>query len=95
MSDDLPIYKLPARELMKQIGAKHGVSLDDILSARRQTDIAAARFEISARLYERGLSYPQIGRLINRDHTTVIHAVRRHYELEARFAALAAEMRHV
>lgn len=54
------------------------VSVHDVLGASRDTCVARARHVI-AYLLRRDfrLSYPEIGMVLGRDHTTAIHAVRR------------------
>jgi chromosomal replication initiation ATPase DnaA len=48
-----------------------------IISRRRLPSITRARMALYAALYRAcETSYPQIGRLLNRDHTTVLYGVR-------------------
>lgn len=56
-----------------------GVEATDVLQARRDSRVLVrARQFIAWYLRERyELSFPHIGRLMNRDHTTVIHSVRK------------------
>lgn len=49
----------------------------DILGPYRYSFLMPARFALCKALRERGMSYPHIGRVMNRDHSTVIHAVER------------------
>lgn len=44
-----------------------------ILSPRRQADLVDLRAHIARHLRAEGLSYPAIGRVLNRDHTTILH----------------------
>lgn len=39
-------------------------------------NLAGVRRKIALEARSKGYSYPQIGRALNRDHTTIIHAVR-------------------
>lgn len=72
----LPHMVPKARTILEVVSAVTDVSVDDIQSSRRPAHIVHAR-----RLYHfltkemTGLSYPYIGRLVNQDHTTVIHNV--------------------
>lgn len=54
------------------------VTIEEVLGPRRTREVTAARFAaIAAVKSERtDLSYPQIGREFNRDHTSILHAVR-------------------
>lgn len=49
----------------------------DIAGPYRYGFLMPARFALCKALRERGLSYPHIGRIMNRDHSTIIHAVER------------------
>lgn len=63
---------------------KHGVTVSDLKSRSRAQPLAHIRQKIMAKLRrDTDLSYPTIGRIFNRDHTTVLHAVRRIEELGA------------
>jgi len=58
-----------------------GVTVNDMKSPRRDRAIIPARFEAIWRIkHKTMLSLPQIGRIFNRDHTTIIHAIRKHEE---------------
>ncbi len=48
---------------------------DEVTGQRRHKMLIAARSAIAIVLLERGWSYPRIGRALNRDHTTIVHAV--------------------
>lgn len=77
-----------------------GVPLVTLLSDQRGNGVAVPRqaaMALSYRLARKSL--PAIGRAMNRDHTTVLHGVRRHEEraaadpvLAARVAALSARL---
>ena len=54
------------------------ISIKDILGYRRSRNIVNARSVVAFILRNNtSMSLPEIGTLINRDHTSVIHAVRR------------------
>ncbi len=62
--------------MLEVSAAEHGVTREDALRrSRRNSDVAARRMFCRA-LKERGLSYPEIGNLIGRDHTTAMNLVR-------------------
>lgn len=44
-----------------------------LLSKRRDASLVKKRKLIAKDLREQGLSYPQIGKLLNRHHTTIMH----------------------
>lgn len=66
------------REIIKLCAQKHGLTVEDILSEQRTNKIAHARQQamwLAAK--ETSASFAEIGRIFNRDHSTVIHAVQR------------------
>lgn len=67
-------------ELVASMAADAGVTLDDLYGPSRKAHLVELRRRISVRLHEDGVSYPEIGRLLNRHHTTILHHVREwHY----------------
>lgn len=72
------------RAVLTEVSEATGISISRILGRSRVRPVVEARQLVCHVLYRHGMSYPQIGRLINRDHTTVLHAVR---AVEARRAA--------
>ena len=53
-----------------------GVTMDDMRGKSRQRPVVEARQALMWLLHHRaGLTYGAIGRLLSRDHTTVIHGV--------------------
>jgi len=71
--------KVSVKDIIRVIANKHGVSAGEILGPRRSRDIIAARFEAIAlaRKLRPELSLPQLGRQFNRDHTSILAALRR------------------
>lgn len=71
-----PAWKRIAREVC----LKHQVSMAELLSMRRSQFLCLARYEAFWRCREETtMSLPQIGyRFGGRDHTTVLHGIRRH-----------------
>jgi hypothetical protein len=68
--------------ICKYVGAIYGLTVNDIVSARRTLKLVEARHIVCyVSRHATRYSYPQIGRAINRDHSTVIHAV---YQIEER-----------
>ena len=75
LASDAPAWLRIAYE----VSEKHRVSVDDMRGRSHVKRFVAARAEAYFRIRtETALSYPQIGRRFGgRDHTTVIHGVRR------------------
>lgn len=71
-------YEGPIHTITRVVAEQHGITLSEIRSARRSRDVTGPRqiaMALSAELVQ-DTSLPQIGRAFNRDHTTVIHAIR-------------------
>lgn len=66
------------RVLITLVAQKFGVGVRDVFSDFRERKVTRARWAAMYVLrHEKGYSFPEIGRVMNRDHTTVIHGVRR------------------
>ena len=78
--------ELKARGLdavLARIAKRHHVTPELIIDSapvRGTTQIAQARAEFWSVLIESGLGYAEIGRLLNRHHTSIMHGVRRNKE---------------
>lgn len=71
---------LPAwRRIILEVAIKHNVMPAEMLSAQRAYNLVAARHEVMYRLKtETTMSLPAIGKKLGKDHTTVLHGVRKH-----------------
>ena len=66
------------RKIMQEVALEHGLTVLDLVSARRQRGLVRVRHLAMWRIKnETKLSLPQIGRLFERDHTSILHAVRK------------------
>ena len=68
-----------AHNIIRLVALRRDVNLDDILGPRRDRHLVAARYE-AIRLVKSHcphLSYPGIGRVFNRDHTSILNALGR------------------
>lgn len=70
----------PARKVLSEVADKHGMPPTVFRSQSRDAAYVLCRQEAAYRLkYELRFSLSQIGRLMgHRDHTTVLHAIRRY-----------------
>jgi chromosomal replication initiation ATPase DnaA len=76
----VPLIGSPSpKTVLKLVALKHRLSLDDLLGPRRQKCVVAARHEAVGLVYThcRYISLPAIGRIFNRDHTTILHTLRK------------------
>ena len=72
----LPSRRVTGRQIALAAADEFGFSADEMAGAGRHRRLARAR-QIAAHIMRRRtrLSLPQIGRVLHRDHATVIHAV--------------------
>jgi chromosomal replication initiation ATPase DnaA len=79
--------------VLEVVCADFGVERDLVLGVTRQAHAALAR-QVAMALAQRCLAYslPRIGRLLHRDHTTVLHGVRRINRLAEGDADFAARL---
>jgi hypothetical protein len=64
------------REIVEEVSRLSGISIERILSPERTQYVVAARNQVMQRLYALNrYSLSQIGRVVNRNHTTVVRAV--------------------
>lgn len=66
--------------------AEAGISVGDAQGPCRRRDLAKLRFHVMWLLRQAGWSYPRIGKRLNRDHTAILHGVRRWESLRASHA---------
>jgi hypothetical protein len=66
-----------AKFILRLVALRHGINVEAISGRSRFRSIVAARHEAIGLVYThcRRLSLPEIGRLFNRDHTTILHAI--------------------
>lgn len=65
------------RNYAREAGSPLGVSVNEVLGRQRFKNMVAARKEVMRRLWEDGFSTPEIGFMLDRDHTTVLHGLGR------------------
>jgi chromosomal replication initiation ATPase DnaA len=69
------------RSILIQTALKYGLTIDDLTGRSREARIAHPRQEAMWRMkHETPMSYPAIGRRLNRDHSTVLHGVKAHQQ---------------
>lgn len=93
----MPEKSVPVDTIKRRVAAFFDLTLEDLISQRRHRAIARPRqiaMYFCKRLTRR--SFPDIGqRFGGRDHTTVMHAVKRIEELAIKDAAFAAELTEI
>ena len=86
-----------AEEITADVAVAHGVTVEAMCGPRRTRRVANARFEAWFLLRtKRAMSYAQIAkRFGNRDHTTILHGIRRYCQVHGLpfpEAAVSAEL---
>jgi chromosomal replication initiation ATPase DnaA len=61
---------------IEAIAKAHCFTLEDILGPRKFKPLVAVRRKCIVVLREKGHTTTEIGRIMNRDHTTVVHALK-------------------
>lgn len=72
----------PREAIMRRLEAiaeRRGVPMSLIMSDRRYSKVARARWEMWAMLRDDGWSLPRIAAFFDRDHTTVLHGIKAHH----------------
>jgi predicted house-cleaning noncanonical NTP pyrophosphatase (MazG superfamily) len=80
-------------QIIADICLRYSVAEHLIRSRVRTQKVARCRGEIAWELRQRNLSFPKIGRILNRDHATIMHAISRHEAIRAERARLHEEAR--
>jgi hypothetical protein len=65
-----------AETVLLEVSLEHWIAVKDIVGPSRKAPIAEARREVCRRLRDLGFSFPQIGEVVNRDHASVMWALR-------------------
>jgi chromosomal replication initiation ATPase DnaA len=68
------------RFIAGQVAVLYGFTLEDILAHDKRAPRCEVRHAAYAACRKAGFSYPQIGRRLNRDHTSIMNGVQRHFE---------------
>ncbi|MEP0452447.1 MAG: helix-turn-helix domain-containing protein, partial [Roseibium sp.] len=82
------------QEIAEEIALAHRMTLAQLHEHCRDPDLVRVRnaiyYEIRLRL---GASLPEIGRTMRRDHTTVLHGIRKHAQVTGRILPLGISER--
>jgi len=78
VDDRIPMDERVINRVLAMMAEKHKVTVKEILSKVRTRAVTWARQDAMRELYtSMKISYPQIGRYFGRDHTTVLHSIKR------------------
>lgn len=73
----VPIPDVRTKQLLKTIAPEHGFTPEQILSRARNQAICAVRYRIARELRNAGYSFPNIGKRLGLDHSSVIWGIKR------------------
>jgi chromosomal replication initiation ATPase DnaA len=62
-------------EAIDEIAREHGYTIDDVLGPLRRKKLVEVRLHCILMLRGKGFSTTEIGRVMNRCHTTIVHAL--------------------
>lgn len=87
LNSKLEFAKLTLEAVLQSISELHDISADDILSGDRQVDIMNARHHLiwSLLRYIPNVSFSLIGKMLGRDHATIINSRKRFERRRDRF----------
>lgn len=71
------------KEILARVSKATNVSMTDLITSRHQKPALARQLAMWLMVKRRGLTLRQVASIVGRDHTTVIHAVRRIEELRS------------
>lgn len=74
------VLRVPAKQIIAEVLEDYpGITIADILSQRRRRDLVQARHACMKAVHERrpDMSFPQLGRVFSRDHSSILHALGR------------------
>lgn len=66
----------PLLLLLEQVAEKHSLTAEDLISKRQWLEMMDARRDFAIQAREKGYSFPHIGRVLHRHHTTIVHLVK-------------------
>ena len=69
--------------IIDHIASEYGYDRHDVVGKRRFKVLVEIRHECIKFFRERGHSTPEIGRILNRDHSTIVHALQKMAKMEA------------
>lgn len=75
------IVRFPLHDDVAEAAEECEVTVDELRGAGRAKRLSMARLYVYWRLRNKGHSYSVIGRAMHRDHSTIMHGVKRFEEL--------------
>lgn len=74
---EAPTHERRALDVVEAVASNAGITREQLLGRNRGREFVRPRQDLMRILrHDYGMPYPQIGRLLDRDHTTIIHGVK-------------------
>lgn len=64
------------REILEAVGAERGLRPEEIVEGPQTKEFVQMRRQFSMQARQKGYSLPQIGRALNRHHTSILHLLK-------------------
>lgn len=88
---DILILGSTPRSEARRIALDHGVKMEEVCGPHRHAAVVAARHEIILTLHDRfNLTPSQIGRIVGKDHTSVLYVLGKHGRRQVRMRQVRA-----
>ena len=91
----MPRMPLRARVIIETVLRDHHLHAEDFYSTGRGKDLVEARRDAGKKLIEIGYSSTRIGRMLKRDHSTVLNYLDIHRKRKGEYYAGKALMKHL
>jgi chromosomal replication initiation ATPase DnaA len=77
LAEQLQTKRAHIKHLIATAAAANGVTYEAIMSRARPRDVCRARFDAIAAVSSAypDMSFPRIGKIFNRDHSSIVHAL--------------------
>ncbi len=62
---------------------KYGIDWQTVINHRKFANLLIPRYEVYKALHDKGYSSARIGRICNRDHTSILYSLRKYRSLES------------
>lgn len=77
--------------LLLELARRYNIALDDLINRRHKQE-AIIRTVLARALRDLGFSMVEIGKLLGRDHTTILHLLTHHVDRESELYVLVLQL---
>lgn len=86
------------KDIIDVVSSAYGVTRDEVLSSNRRKALCEVRYIVCCFYRDLGLSLHEIGRRLNRDHSTIVRSLKVYkdlYEYDKKFRIIADKFKDV